>query len=69
MDSPLAARNDGQRPDNTESSYFRTSSAKSGVQRDAAVARQGNTFKKAVKSQGSMGKGGPDRQQMAQRGP
>lgn len=69
MDGLLPAKKDGQRPDNTESSYFRMSSGKSGVQKDVAVARQGNTFKKAVKSQRSMGKGGPDRQQMAQRGP
>lgn len=36
-----AARKDFQRPDNTKPTHFRTSSGKSGVQKDTALARQG----------------------------
>lgn len=63
----LVARKVVWRADNAKPSYFRTSSGKSDVRKDAAFVRRGYKFKKAVKSQGTMGKGGPDRQQMAQR--
>ena len=68
-----AARKGIQRPDNIKPLPLRTSSGKSDVQKDAHIARQGPVkgckFRKAVKSQRAMGRGRPDRQQMAPRRP